>query len=1482
MPSISRIRITNLVYENGAKRYGDEIFQFDGCNGVILLENGGGKTVFVQAVLQTILPHTPLAERKAKDTFSLENSSAHLAVEWLINEKPRRYALTAVTLFSSKTGLDSYKYVYEYEPGDEHSLERLPFVRKGTDGRLRPSSKEEMADYYQLMNRGHMSAAYFNSNREYQSYIEENLKIISSEWKSVARINSAEGEIEGFFEGCRTTTQLVDQLLIPTVQEALAGNGVQDFAEAFEKQREHFKKHRQLREKIEESQQVDEQISSYVDRYRVYEESRQILLKTKGEIRSLYQLAAERQEQIGLKLEEQRQAGKQLQEQREEAQRRQASFQLASREQEWENARQTYAQRRDEYDSQQQEYDIKNARLQNLEIARLKAQIRSSEEAMQYYTEQIEMLATDSDVQDLEMKIKLNAGALRYCYLQEEAILAGRGQDMQNDLEKLAKDLQAIEIHYQKEYRTYQKLREKKAKAEQQRDQAENDMQNIASQILANPQQESVPQEMKKWEQRTGDLERDRQENRTLERQLQEEKRSHQKELARMRPELQKISREEQSQKDQWEKIQEEHQSLLLRMKELSSELYAVQSIYIQQSTVLNHFEGSTENLRLLKERAILKESQALALHHFYEPSSYYAADPVVETYVSEWREQFGYLEAGAVYVEKAAGQLGHSVSEYFQIYPFWAISLICRASEAEKLVSRLQRQAGMLTHPVFVLSQEEARSILDSLGSETGQPAPAARQVFPSGWEVNLSREAFHNWKQILEKNANEASFERRRQETQLQIALDYLKQLQEFLSRYPYEQTRQLQQSWRENREQMIELDQNIRVREERLEEIDGWLQSLNKKHIEIIAEHNNLSNWILKAHDYMRKASERDNARLDWQQCLELLPAQERDLERLKSQKERTEGSQRQLQADLQTVQYDLRHLQDETLYKEVISALPQASSQSRPTLEMERQGLVDALHQKQRGRQNLEDLLHQTRATKKNQENDLQRQLMGCDTEIEDDFIFPPGGDEEINSIILQIRALKQLLKRLQPGLDQSDKDHTIAQDRFKRKEAEYYQKYSERLYFSQALATVRDELAQEEEAIETRQKYQDEQMQRLTAESDLFKQAMNELERKNERYDYLQDSIVYTELPSPIRNDFSYQPLAIINRYIKELQEKQSTVNKLGEELEQEKIRLQRFCQEELRDIKLRRMVASGLQYRDNYQAVTEWKERLSNRIHLAIRHAEDDMREHDRELQQFINYLHSYLLTMARELRLIPRKTRVKAEDNWKEIFQFDVPDWDEKEGKSELRRHVDWMISQIESDRYRDENGSENYALMHKDIEKWLQPQQLLRNVMKEKNIRVRCRKVTADGKVSSHPSAWEGSNQWSGGEKWSKNMALFLGIQNYLAEKRQAVNPRVKRNRVVILDNPFGKASSDHVLDPVFFIAEQLGFQIIALTALAEGKFIRDYFPIVYSCRLRPSTSPDKYLVSTEKEIRHAFFQDHEPEALPRLGEQKQMELF
>ena len=64
MPTISKIRMTNVVYAQGQKRYHDEIFLFDGLNGAIVLENGGGKSVFIQTVLQAVIPTPMLVNEK--------------------------------------------------------------------------------------------------------------------------------------------------------------------------------------------------------------------------------------------------------------------------------------------------------------------------------------------------------------------------------------------------------------------------------------------------------------------------------------------------------------------------------------------------------------------------------------------------------------------------------------------------------------------------------------------------------------------------------------------------------------------------------------------------------------------------------------------------------------------------------------------------------------------------------------------------------------------------------------------------------------------------------------------------------------------------------------------------------------------------------------------------------------------------------------------------------------------------------------------------------------------------------------------------------------------------------------------------------------------------------------------------------------------------------------------------------------------------
>ena len=87
---------------------------------------------------------------------------------------------------------------------------------------------------------------------------------------------------------------------------------------------------------------------------------------------------------------------------------------------------------------------------------------------------------------------------------------------------------------------------------------------------------------------------------------------------------------------------------------------------------------------------------------------------------------------------------------------------------------------------------------------------------------------------------------------------------------------------------------------------------------------------------------------------------------------------------------------------------------------------------------------------------------------------------------------------------------------------------------------------------------------------------------------------------------------------------------------------------------------------------------------MSDRIHRTVKIAKEDMREHDKQLQQFISHLHLYLQTIADELRLIPRQTRVKVEDKTKDIYMFTVPDWNEQDGKEALRHHMKWIIIQF------------------------------------------------------------------------------------------------------------------------------------------------------------------------------------------------------
>ncbi|MFW5736756.1 MAG: hypothetical protein ACOCXB_05330, partial [Halanaerobium sp.] len=87
------------------------------------------------------------------------------------------------------------------------------------------------------------------------------------------------------------------------------------------------------------------------------------------------------------------------------------------------------------------------------------------------------------------------------------------------------------------------------------------------------------------------------------------------------------------------------------------------------------------------------------------------------------------------------------------------------------------------------------------------------------------------------------------------------------------------------------------------------------------------------------------------------------------------------------------------------------------------------------------------------------------------------------------------------------------------------------------------------------------------------------------------------------------------------------------------------------------------------------------------------------------------------------------------------------------------------------------------------------------------------------------------------SGGQSLSINAFMMMMLLNYKKQRFDKTNPWT----VLFLDNPFGKASAAHVLDPVFKIADKLNFQLVAFAAPEIIKTeISERFPVFWALEI------------------------------------------
>lgn len=240
MPKLSKIRLTGCKYDGLRKEHENSIFDLTRGekpdHTIFTLENGGGKGVMMQLMFQILLPETKWGKNNGNQVISmfydiknrLHPFTFHVVLEWVLDTIPEKRLLTGIAMKSTikntgeedeeNTGLTYILYTHEHDNDGFYAIENLP---------LYDSSKKEAIDLKDLEkflddNRRDFIKYSQTSGRrkdsDYYRYLESR-GIHRSEWQVLKAINKSEGGISDYFSTASDNKSIFHKVIIPAISQ---------------------------------------------------------------------------------------------------------------------------------------------------------------------------------------------------------------------------------------------------------------------------------------------------------------------------------------------------------------------------------------------------------------------------------------------------------------------------------------------------------------------------------------------------------------------------------------------------------------------------------------------------------------------------------------------------------------------------------------------------------------------------------------------------------------------------------------------------------------------------------------------------------------------------------------------------------------------------------------------------------------------------------------------------------------------------------------------------------------------------------------------------------------------------------------------------------------------------------------------------------------------------------------------------------------
>ncbi len=244
MPALNRTRVANTNFNEGFNRFDDFNLDLAGTNTVIDLENGQGKTLFLQCISQTIYPNAKFSVNwpvSALFQGKNDNRAMHCMTEWILDEGSEyKYALVGFCGFTidsnsadeeladiedSIPGQNKYghiKYICFYNEPNSNDIREFPLYTRLENGHKKAMSPAELVNYLRKLQNERDSeyAVVISPTKKAHFANLAQININAFEWEFMFKLNKDEASTYLYYAQFTSAASFIKDCLIPLVESS--------------------------------------------------------------------------------------------------------------------------------------------------------------------------------------------------------------------------------------------------------------------------------------------------------------------------------------------------------------------------------------------------------------------------------------------------------------------------------------------------------------------------------------------------------------------------------------------------------------------------------------------------------------------------------------------------------------------------------------------------------------------------------------------------------------------------------------------------------------------------------------------------------------------------------------------------------------------------------------------------------------------------------------------------------------------------------------------------------------------------------------------------------------------------------------------------------------------------------------------------------------------------------------------------------------